>query len=334
VKNFKNHPFGASLVAATVSAMFGIILWWCFDGLLPFIFVLSPFLLVMSQPISLPILYCWRYFGDKSALWAAVLSALFLFVAIPSAFAFVLMLQLLAPAAFLAVIADRRTQTAVASRGGFIPLPILVSSTSLFLAATSIVLTAFLMNTPDIAAFFDRSISEMTRMLTLMGTLPPNQIIQFDMLLRFDHHVLIIRMFVLYSFVATWLNFYIASRSGKNRAGLASRRRDFWPYDASSLPRLQLILLVAAVILVRFPIDATLQHCLDIISMMLMLSFTLSGLAAIHLITRGKSWRPFLLTALYIGLLPLFASFILILWGIFISTTPLLQRYKNNLDPS
>jgi len=287
--------------------------------------------MVVSLPVGFPILYCWQRFDVGSALWAAVFSALMLFMAVPSGFALALMLQLLIPAAFIAVIADWRPS--FSGDRTFIPLSSILSSTSLLVAMSSLVLAVFLNNSFHIAEFLDLAISEMTHILTLMRTLPPQQIILFEMLLRADHHALIIKMFVLYSFIAVLLNFYMASRLGKYLPK-ARRPRDFWPYNASSLPRIQLILLIVTVSLLQLPINTTLQSCLDIISMALMLSFTLSGLAAIHLITRGKTWRPFLLIALYVGLLPLFASFILVIWGIFVSGTPFLQRYKNHLNSS
>jgi len=329
------------LVAASISAMSGVLVWLCLDRLLPFVFLLSPFFLILSIPVGLPILYCWRCFGYKSALWAAGFSTLFLHLALPISFASMMALQLIVPAAFIATIADLRLHYAppnnppkgkVGGKVDFIPLSVLLSTTALLVAITTIILAAVLNNTPSITLLLDDSIGEMVRILTLMRTIPPQQISQFELLLRFDNHALIIRIFALYSFVIALTNFYIASRLKKDLSPL-HRPRDYWPDGAASAPRSQLVLLVGATLLSFLPIDRTWQNCLDIVSMLLLLSFTLTGLAAIHLITRGKVWRPFLLTAVYAGLFLLFTSFVLAFWGIFVSTTPLLQRYKNRLKP-
>jgi len=328
----KGNSLSASLIAAIASAMAGGVIWLCVDQLLPFIFILSPFFLLLSIPVGLPILVCWRYLGAKSALWAAGFSTLFLFVVLPSSFAFLILLQLIAPVSFVATIADLRTPPSLSNRENFIPLSAILSSTTLLVTISNLVLAAFVNNSSHITALLDSSLGEMMRILTLMRTISPSQISQFEMLLRLENHALVVKMFALYSFVAVFLNFYIASRINTSLSK-HQRPRDFWPYNATSLPRIQIVLLVGAVLLSRLSINATLQDCLDVLIMMLTMSFSLTGLAAIHLISRTKTWRPLLLCVIYGLFLPLFASFILAFWGMFVSSTSFLQRYKNNLQP-
>jgi len=363
---FQGSFLAINLMAAIVSAMVGAVIWLFIDQLLPFIFILSPFFLLLSIPVSLPILVCWRHLGAKSALWTASLAALFLFMAVPSAFAFFLILQLIIPAAFISFIANLRehplsetffeksifsfsknipeqkigtvariNQNKAPSGKGenFIPLSTILSSTTLLVVIANLILAAFLNNTPQIASLLDASISEMIRILTIMRTLSPSQIIQLDMLMRADNYALITRVFALYSFFVVFLNFYIASRLKRPSVG-THRPRDFWPYNVAPLPRTQIVLLVGASLVSLLPINVTLQNCLDTLIMVLMLSFTLAGLGAIHLMTHGKTWRPLLLCTIYGLLLPLSASFVLAFWGIFVSSTSLLQRYKNNTQPS
>jgi len=329
-----------SLIAAACSALFSFLIWWLLDRPLPFMLLLSPFFLLLSIPVGVPILLCGRYLGRKSALWAAAFSALLLYLTLPDHFVLVMVLQVIGPAAFMAVIADLRSpsfssepKSFSSQHGAFIPLSAILSSTVLLVAIASLIWAACLNNVPQMSMLLDRSIVEISRILTITRTLLPDQISQFDMMLRSDDHALIIRLFAFYGFSIAVLNFYIASRLGKNLSPI-QRPRDDWPEHASCLPRIQVILLVGSSGLSLLPIDPDLRYCLDIVSQLLLMSFTLTGLAAIHLITRGKSWRPFLLTALYGLSVPLFASFILALWGIFVSTTPLLQKYKSQHNSS
>jgi len=327
----RGNIFGITLMAATISAMFGMIIWLCLDPLLPFVFLLSPFFLLLSLPVGLPILYCWRGGGRKPALWAAAFSSLFLYVGLPNNFALMMMLQLIVPAAFMAAIADLRTESTPRSEGDFIPLSTILSTTALLITITTIILAVFLNNSPSLNQLLDNSINEMVRILTLMRTLTPQQISQFELLLRFNNYALIVGIFAFYSFVTALTNFYIASRLKKDLPS-SRRPRDYWLYSASSLPQIQVVLLIGATIFSFLPIqEPTLQNCLDIISTILLLSFTLTGLASIHFMTRDKIWRPFLLTVLYGGIILFFSSLALAFLGVFVSTTPFLQRYKNKL---
>jgi len=352
-----------SLLAATCSAASAVLIYLCLDRLMPFVFILSPFFWLLSVPVGLPILYCWRHFGSKPALWVAALVTAFLYIVLPDSFVLLVVLQLIGPVTFIAAIADLRSHSPLLNERRFIPLSAILASTALFVSISALILAVFLNNMAHITVLIDQSISEMTRILTLTRTLSPQQIFQFEMMLRADNHVLIVRILSLYSFCIALFNFYIASRLerfpksgnrfsdkkrdetqeresfversetktalGKN-LDAARRPRDNWPYDASSLPRIHVLLLVGASALLLLPINTTLQSCLDIISQLLLVLFTLTGLAALHLITRGKRWRLLLLGAVYGILLPLSSSIILALWGIFVSTTSLLQKYKTH----
>jgi|GEM_PF-5406965 len=319
------------LLAAGCSVIFGACLYLALDNFLPAVFILSPFFLVLALPVGLPVLICWRYKGGKAALWGAGLSAIFLLIITPLSFALYLILQLIIPAAFLAALADLRGKTSLSGEGVFISLSAILSMFALLVTITSLILAGLMSEGSYMAILINEAVREMVGFLTLMRTLPPQQISEFEMILRMDDYAVIVRMCALYSFIIGLLNFYIASRL-KITAFASRRPRDHWPSDACILPRLHVALLVGAVVLSFLPVNATLQNCLDMLVMVLLLSFTLTGLAALHLLSYGKTWRPLLLILVYGGLLPLFASFILGFWGIFVSATSLLQRYKKNLN--
>jgi len=332
----RSNILSLSLAAAAISALAGILIWLCLDRLLPFIFLLSPFFLLLGIPVGLPILYCWRIAGGKAALWAAAFSSFFLYVALPGNFALIMVLQLIVPAAFIAAIADLRSRYVPKGINPFIPLSAILSTTTLLITITALIFAIFLTNTPAITLLLDNSINEMVRILTLTRALPSLYIIQFEISSRADNYVLIIGIFALYSFIVALTNFYLASRF-RHDVSPERRPRDHWPYSVSHGSRIQIVLLLGATLVSFFApslsLNDTVRNCFDILSMMLILSFTLTGLAAIHLISHDKVWRPFLLTTIYCGLVLLFASLSLAFLGVFVSSTPYLQRYKNSLKP-
>jgi len=327
VIKYQGNILSLILVTATISALSGIFIW-----MLPFVFFLSPFIVLLGIPVGLPILYCWRHWGHRAAFASAAFSTLLLCVALPWHFAFLFVLQLIVPAVFIAAIADLQLNSTRTSKRAFIPLSTILSTIALLIAIIALILAVFVSNAPSLILLLDNSIKEIVEVLTLTRAISPLQISQFDLALRLDNYGLIVRMLALYSFVIALTNFYIASRL-KHTVLPARRPRDHWPYSASSLPRIQVFLLVGASILLFFPLNATLQNCLDILSMVLLVSFTLTGLAAIHLITWNKAWRSTLLIVVYCGLGLLFGSLILAFLGIFFSSTPFLQHYKAQIKP-
>jgi len=309
------------VVSALVSALAGVSLW---------LSLITPWPSLVALPfvVSLPLFLCWRYHGCFAAIVTALLSALLLVLILPSNAGLLMGLQLLAPSLFLVLIADLRvpfdqTHGRTGQRHGFMPLSHLIASNVLVSGITTLILAAFFINNPEVKVFFDEMAQLLRTILREAQLYSPQLEAQIALILTQD---MAISLFAFYGFSVPLINFYIV---GRIERPASQRPGDYWPMAASHLPRVSVALLIVASLATLLPLDDDLENSIKIITMILIHAFILCGLAAAHLITRGKTWRPLLLSGLYVfATLPL-VSMALAGLGVFASITPLLHKHQN-----
>jgi len=294
------------LMSALVSAAAGFSLWLSLTT--PW-----PSLIALPFVVSLPLFLCWRYHGRVVTIVTAVLSCLLLGVI---------------PSLFLILVADIRLPLIQASGSAvkqhdFMPLSHLIAGNALVSGMTTLIVSAFFINNPEVPVFFDDMSRLLWGILREAQLYSPQLDAQIVLILTQD---MAISLFAFYGFAVPLLNFYIVGRIERPSS---QRPGDYWPMAASHLPRMSVALLVVASLATLLPLGDDWDNCIKIITMILIYTFMLCGLAATHFMTRGKTWRAFLLGGLYVfATLPL-VSMALAGLGVFASITPLLHNHKN-----
>jgi len=310
------------LTAALVSALAGFSLWISLLSLWPSLFVLP-------VAVALPVMMCWRYCGRWAGLISGVLAAIFLNLFVPAEVALLMALHLILPSLFVVFVAELRVAPAGASavrggRGDFFALSHLVSVLALVSAITTLLVATFFVDRPEVDVFFADMAQLWAVLLREAALYPPQISAQIELILRAD---IAVSLFALYGFGVPLLNFYIV---GRIEEPVAPRPRDNWPVAASRLPRTTVALLIIVSLAALLPLGETVQDCLRIITLILINAFIFCGLAATHLVTRGKTWRPFALTIIYVFVSLPIVSIALAGFAVLASVTPILQPYRGD----
>lgn len=312
---------GFIVFAAAVTALLAYGLWAS-------VLSLSPLLFLFAVCVNLPVLITAYRFNIAAGVFSALIATVLLSLATPGTAAFLIGVYFFIPGLFGCWLMGFFQSYAPDGRVIWHPLSSILFQIALVVSAATIVVMLFIYDSAEATQFLRDIAGNLVALLREANIYSASDMAILDFTIRTRYLLIMVVTLAGYGVLFQLANLYVAARLGEH-FHILHRPRDFWP-TAVRMPGLALFVFGFSWLLAALNVNPTLNICLDIIVSALGAAFFICGLAFIHSVTLGRSWRTVALTITYILLFSFVLTALmlpaLIITGLFVSARELSSK--------